>query len=100
MSTQTTVVFQIVCDGLNCKQVLCDDEIGWLVFRDEESAKAAVTNESLVSDEDEWTAVGDLHFCWHDGCQREAKDALVQWKARQPVPPLPGQLDLLAEVAR
>lgn len=100
MSATTVTVYQIVCDGLNCKNVMCDDEYGWMVFRDEQSAKAAVTNESLTSDEDEWTAVGDLHFCWTDGCQREAKDAMVQHKARQPIPPLPGQLDLLAEVAR
>lgn len=100
MSAQPTTVFQIVCDGFQCKNVMCDDEIGFLVFRDAASALASVTNESLVSDEDEWTAVGDLHFCWNDRCQREAKDALVQWRARQPVPPIPGQLDLLAEVAR
>lgn len=99
MSAVSVSVFQIACDGFNCKQVMCDDEIGWLVFRDADSAKAAMTNESLVSDEDEWTAVGDLHFCWQESCQREAKAAIKESKARRPVPNLPGQMELLAEVA-
>lgn len=98
MSARPVSVFQIVCDGLNCKNVMCDDEYGWVVFQTEASAKSAVTNTSLVSDEDEWTVVGDLHFCWYESCQVEAKAAVKEYKARQPVKNLPGQMELLAEV--
>lgn len=98
MSAQKVTVYQVVCDAFGCKNVMCDDEIGFLVFMDERAAKASVTNTSLVTDEDEWTAVGDLHFCWYESCQAEAKAAARELKARQPVKNLPGQMELLAEV--
>ena len=94
MSVKPTTVYVIACDGRGCIYKFEDLEFGFTVVynTDAEAADQDVTGH-------EWTKVGDLHFCDQPECQAEAKAERKAIAARAPLPNLPGQLELLAEVA-
>ncbi|HEY1394981.1 hypothetical protein [Roseateles sp.] len=94
MSVKPTTVYVIACDGRGCIYEFQDLEFGHTV---------SWMTESEAIDQDvsyqEWTRVAGLHFCDQPGCQEEAAAEKQALAARQQIPPLPGQLDLLAEVS-
>jgi hypothetical protein len=94
MSVKPTTVYIIACDGRGCIYEVQDLEFGHTVswMTEAEAADQDVTYE-------EWAKVGSLHFCDQPGCQEEARAERKAIAARAPLPNLPGQMELLAEVA-
>jgi hypothetical protein len=94
VSVKPTTVYLIACDGRGCTYNYEDLEFGHTVIWMTE-AEAAGQDVAYL----EWAKVGTLHFCDQPECQKEAAAERKAIAARQPILNLPGQMELLAEVA-